>query len=273
MIKADLSYTKYLLIAIICLLVFTIRSKRSHESEEFTVRDYPEIKENGILRIATEYNPVSFFVEGDTVSGFHYELIQAFASSMGLETEIQPVMGFEDRIKGLTDGSFDIIAYNMPINAMLKDSLAFTTPINVDKQVLVQRKRSENDSIFIESQVELGGHTLHMVKGSPALLRIHHICEEIADTIYISEVDKYGPEQLIAMVAHGDIDYAVCDENIASVLIDSLPQIDINTAISFSQFYGWAVNKEAPELLDSLNVWLEAYKKTKNYQQLYKKYH
>ena len=186
---------------------------------------------------------MSFFVEGDTVSGFHYELIQAFASSMGLETEIQPVMGFEDRIKGLTNGSFDIIAYNMPINAMLKDSLAFTTPINVDKQVLVQRKRSENDSIFIESQVELGGHTLHMVKGSPALLRIHHICEEIADTIYISEVDKYGPEQLIAMVAHGDIDYAVCDENIASVLIDSLPQMDINTAISFSQFYVWAVNK------------------------------
>ena len=35
----------------------------------------------------------------------------------------------------------------------------------------------------------------------------------------------------IALVAHGDIDYAVCDEAIARSAADSLPQIDINTAI------------------------------------------
>ena len=39
------------------------------------------------------------------------------------------------------------------------------------------------------------------------------------------------------MVAHGDIDYAVCDESIARAAADSIPQIDINTAISFTQFY------------------------------------
>ena len=33
------------------------------------------------------------------------------------------------------------------------------------------------------------------------------------------------------MVAHGDIDYAVCDESIARAAADSIPQIDINTAM------------------------------------------
>ncbi len=37
----------------------------------------------------------------------------------------------------------------------------------------------------------------------------------------------------------GDIDYAVCDESIARAVTDSIPQIDINTDISFTQFYSW----------------------------------
>ena len=41
-----------------------------------------------------------------------------------------------------------------------------------------------------------------------------------------------APKQLISLVAHGDIDYAVCDESIARAVADSLSQIDINTAIS-----------------------------------------
>ena len=62
----------------------------------------------------------------------------------------------------------------------------------------------------------------------------------------IKEIEKYGPEQLISLVAHGDIDYAVCDESIARAVADSLSQIDISTAISFTQFYSWAVSKQSP---------------------------
>ena len=88
---------------------------------------------------------------------------------------------------------------------------------------------------------------------------------------HIKEIEKYGPEQLISLVAHGDIDYAVCDESIARAVADSLSQIDINTAISFTQFYSWAVSKQSPALLDSLNTWLDKFQKEKEYQKIYKK--
>ena len=52
-----------------------------------------------------------------------------------------------------------------------------------------------------------------------------------------------------------------------------LPQIDINTAISFTQFYSWGVSKQSPVLLDSLNAWLERFKKGKEYQKIYKRYY
>ena len=45
----------------------------------------------------------SYYVDGDTISGFHYELIQAFARDKRLKAEITPVMSFEERLKGLSD--------------------------------------------------------------------------------------------------------------------------------------------------------------------------
>ncbi|GAE21071.1 transglycosylase [Bacteroides pyogenes JCM 10003] len=46
-------------------------------------RDYAAIAEEGILRAATEYNSTGFFVDRDTLSGFYYDLIQAFARDKG----------------------------------------------------------------------------------------------------------------------------------------------------------------------------------------------
>lgn len=53
-------------------------------------RDYAAIAEEGILRAATEYNSTGFFVDQDTLSGFYYDLIQAFARDKGLKAEITP---------------------------------------------------------------------------------------------------------------------------------------------------------------------------------------
>ncbi len=236
--------------------------------------DYDDIAAKGILRAALEYNSISMFIDGDTLSGFDYELIEAFAHDHGLQVAIMPEMSFDKRLEGLASGTFDVIANEIPSISPLKDSLLLTTPIVLKKEVLVQRKAtSPTDSLFIKSHLSLAKRTLHVVKGSPAILRIHNLGDEIADTIYINEVEKYGPEQLIAMVAHGDIDYAVCDEGIARAAADSMPQIDISTDISFTQFYSWAVNKHSPVLLDSLNAWLERFKQSKDYEEIYRRYY
>lgn len=261
-------------VVIVLALLFSLRNCEKKEKPVGHPRDYAAIAKEGILRVATEYNSISFYVDGDTVSGFHYELIEAFARDKGLKVEVNPLMSFEERLKGLSEGQYDVIAYGILATSELKDSLLLTSPIVLNKQVLVQRKEnSENDSLYIRSQLDLARRTLHVVKGSPSILRIRNLGNEIGDTIYIQEIEKYGDEQLIALVAHGDIDYAVCDESIAEAAADSLPQIDINTAISFTQFYSWAVSKQSPVLLDSLNTWLDKFQKEKEYRKIYQKYY
>ena len=86
--RPKLRLSRYLVPVIIVLaIIFSIRQCGNQEKPSGHPRDYAAIAKEGILRVATEYNSISFYVDGDTVSGFHYELIQAFAHDKGLKTE------------------------------------------------------------------------------------------------------------------------------------------------------------------------------------------
>ena len=75
---------KYLLIGIIATLVATYLLPEKRTEQPIMPRDYDAIKQSGVIRATTEYNAISYFVEGDTVSGLHYELLHAFAKEHGL---------------------------------------------------------------------------------------------------------------------------------------------------------------------------------------------
>ena len=238
------------------------------------IRDYETIKQSGIIRAVTEYNSISYHAVGDSIEGFHYELLKAFAQEKGLKAEIIATMSLEERWNGLQSGKYDILANNVLITAERQDTLLCTNPIILNKQVLIQRKaQHENDSLFVNSQLDLAQKTIHIVKDSPYKLRIQNLSHEIGDTIYVKEVDKYGQEHLLAMVAYGDIDYAVCDESLAKASINEYPQLDMQTAISFTQFYSWGVHKNNTALLDTLNLWLDTYKQTQEFKKLKQKYY
>lgn len=264
-------YLKYVLMGLLAAVIATFLPRKNKDI--FRPRDYDEIKLSGVLRAVTEYNALSLYVDGDSLAGFHYDLLRAFARAKGLEAEITPEMSFEKRLQGLEEGRYDLMANSMPVTSEYKDSVLLTHPLFLNREVLVQLKGEEEDSLFIRSQLDLAQKTLHVVKGSPSILRIRHLSNEIGDTIFINEIEQYGPEQLISLVAHGDLPYVVCDERIAKIYADSLPQLDINTKISFTQFYAWGVNKSSPVLLDTLNKWLDEFSKGEEYRKIYRKYH
>ena len=77
---------------------------------------------------------------------------------------------------------------------------------------------------------------------------------------------------LFRMVSDTVIDYSVCDEFVARVLQKEFPNVDMSTAVSFTQNYSWGVNPKAASLLDSLNSWLSVYLESKEYNKIYRKY-
>jgi len=238
------------------------------------VRDFPQIEQEGVLRMITEYNQKGYYISGDTIEGFQYELAQAISKLTGLEVEIHLEMSLAQGFGELSRKRCDIIARNIPVTTELKDHYLFTDPIMLNKQVLVQRTAEANNGKEpIRNQLELALQTLYIPQDSPASLRLKNLEQEIGDTIYVREDPLYSSEQLIIMVAHGDIDYAVCDQQIALNSLAQFPEIDIQTDISFTQLHSWAINKDAPILLDSLNSWLRQIKENGLYNEIYTRYY
>jgi len=244
------------------------------EKPPSTPRDYNEIMASGELNAVTDYNSIGYYVSGDSTQGFQLEMMQSLENAWGVKVHLFLENSLDDNLEGLLHHRYDLVARNISVNTTLKDSFAFTTPITLNKQVLVQRKAAYNESIEpIRQQLNLAKKTIHVAKDSPAMLRLNNLSHEIGDTIFINEDPTYEAEQLVMMVASGDIDFTVCDEKVAQLLSTTLPEIDIETDISFTQLESWAVRRNSPVLLDSLNSWLDRFKETPEFKRIFEKYY
>ncbi|MFY9515274.1 MAG: transporter substrate-binding domain-containing protein [Dysgonamonadaceae bacterium] len=261
----------FLLLAVVAVMV---QLRKANLKKQPPVRDYPQIVSSGELNVATGYNSVGYYVSGDSVVGFQYELIQALGDAWGLKVNIFLGNSLDENLKGLLSGKYDIVAQNIPVNTHLRDSFAFTEPITFNKWVLVQRKAAFNDGIEpIRRHLDLAKKILYVPKNSPAIVRLNNLSHEIGDTVYVEQDDTYEAEQLVMMVAAGEIDFTVCDEKLAVRMAERLPEIDIDTDIGFTQLESWAVRKDSPILLDSLNAWLNRFRKTEKFRQIFNTYY
>ena len=240
----------------------------------YSPRDLQEIQTEGILRIVTEYDPTGYYTSDNQIEGFQYELSKAIARLSGLEVLIYLENSLEKSFEGLLSNHYDIVARNIPITSELKEHYAFIDPIILSRQVLVQRTKSHNNGIEpIRNHLDLAEKTLYIPKDSPSLLRLRNLQHEIGNTIHIVEEPLNSSEQLIIMVAKGDIDYAVCDLQTALATQKKHPDIDIKTDISFSQLQSWVIRKNAPTLLDSLNHWLFIIRDSNQFDKIYQQYY
>lgn len=243
--------------------------------------DLEAIKERGVIRAITSYSPISYFIYRGQPMGYEYELLNVFAERHGLEVEMIVARNFSEMMNMLNRGEGDVIAYSLTITRDRRDRVAFTTSLNRTRQVLVQSKPANWRQMrlhviereLLRSPIELADRTVHVRRSSSYLERLENLEEEIGDSIHIVEAEPgVTTEQLIRMVADGEIEFTVSDENIAKLNKANFPILDIETPISLPQQTAWAVRSNATELLEDINSWLEAYQQDSEYYVIYNKY-
>jgi membrane-bound lytic murein transglycosylase F len=118
------------------------------------------------------------------------------------------------------------------------------------------------------------GKEIHLRKNSSFYDRIQNLSEEVGGEIIIKEVDgEVSVEELIQQVSTEEIDYTVADEHVAKINRAFYKNLYIKTPVSLEQKIAWAVRKNSPQLLDTLNSWLEKFKKTVDFRVIYLKYY
>jgi membrane-bound lytic murein transglycosylase F len=242
--------------------------------------DLDAIRKRGKLIAVTDFNSTNYFIYKGEPMGFNYELLMSFSDYIGIDLEIVTENRPDIAIKMLKSGEADLLAFGLTVSSSRKKEILFSEPITETRQVLVQRKprnwrslTADNlDRRLIRNQLGLAKKTIYVQEGSTHVERLRTLAGEIGDSINIIEV-PFESEKLIQHVANGEIDYTVCDENVALVNTTYYPDIDVSTPVSFPQNLAWGVRKNNSDaLLLELNRWVTSYKKTLSYNLLYAKY-
>jgi len=239
-----------------------------------------QIKKRGNLVVLTNFNSTDYFIYKGEPMGFQYDLMKLFAKKLGVKLEIKIFNDIDALFQALNNKEGDIIAANLTITKQRLEVVNFTEPHTITRQILVQRKpkgwekmsQQALDSKLIRNQIDLGGKTVFVRSNSSFVSRLQHLSEEIGENIIINEIPEIEAEQLIAKLVDGEIDFTVCDENVAKANSTYYPEIDVETAISFPQKLAWAVRKNSNGLRKEINEWLSEISGSVQYKIIYNKY-
>lgn len=257
-------------LAFIALSLFMFAcSTTSHKHQD---EDFDRIKREKKLTILTVNTSTSYFIYKDEPMGYYYDLCKGFADAHDLELEVKVAKNVPELLDMLARKEGDLIAFGFPVDASLKDSLIYCGLEQTSYQVLVQRS-GPKDSL-VRDVTDLIGKEVYVPNNTKYQDRINNLNEELGGGILVRSVNKDSlvVEDLISMVSSKEIDYTVCDENVARLNRTYYKNLDISTSVSFKQRSSWVVRKDMPKLAKVLNDWFESKQEQVVYSSIMKKY-
>lgn len=258
-------------VAIVSLLVMAFIRYHSTDKKSTMVENFSR-PGGDTLAVAIEMSPLTYNIEHDSIEGFDYLMLSQMAANHHVPVVFYPVSQLETAFADLSRGKYDLLVSALPSTARLKEHFPVTSPVYLDRQVLVQRRDSIGGSGRITNQLQLAGDTVWMAAGKPFKTRLSNMTREMGDTIEVIVDPEHSSEHLAIMTALGQIKQAVLGEAEARRIAARYPQLDISVPISLSQFQVWAVAPDNTALLDTLNTWIEQYTATPQYRLLLDRY-
>lgn len=255
-------------ITLITLFIFSCRSKK----EEKQIIDFEQIKESGSLTMITISSSYTYFIYKDEAMGYDYDLCKDFCDHHGLTLKVKVAENYTKLIEMLQNGEGDMVAYPVNIQNELRDSIIYCGPTQISHQVLVQRASKEDT--LITDVVDLIGKEVYVKHNTKYHQRLLNLDAELGNGIIIKDIEKdtVTTEDLIEMVALGEIKYTISDDYIAKLNRTYYRNINISLPLSFDQRSSWIVRKSSPELAKALNDWANTNDNTPIYKSITKKY-
>lgn len=225
------------------------------------------------LRVGTLYSPTSYFLYRDEPMGYDYELMNKFAAAKGLPMKIVTADNFHDMVAMLDSGKVDILAYEVPKTAEYKKVVLHCGPETETHQVLVQPLVEGKPQITDVTQ--LPGKKVYVEKDSKYFYRLQNLNREVGGGIEIVPIEKDSvmTEDMIEMVARGEIPLTVIDSDIARVSRTYYSDIDVSLPVGMAQTASWAVAPADKALAAAVDEWARTSSAQVENKELYRRYY
>lgn len=222
------------------------------------------------LRVATLYSPRSYFIYRDEPMGYDYSLLSDFAEAQHVRLDLEVATSLKSAIAMLDSGKVDLVAYEVPMTSTYSDKVLYCGPTSLTEQVLVQPGGAEP----ITDVTQLIGKDVYVQGGGKYQQRIEHLNNELGGGINIHLIDRDTMiiDDVLAMVAEGQIPLTVVDSDVAQLNKTYYPNLNITLPLSFKQRASWAVRKDEKWLADSINAFFGSDAERQQVAQTYRRY-
>lgn len=226
----------------LCAVTFILLSLSSCQPYD-NATELSRILDEGVLKVGSIYGRTTYYNGSVTQEGFEYELVKGFAQYLDVKLEVYPFYSYAELIEQLDSKRVDLLAANITMTEARKQSYKFGPAYQSLNFELVYQKGRDRPRQLNDLQ---GGLTI--IANDLYREPMQDKAVELANFEWQETADK-DIEELLEMVANGELDYTISDSNILAVARRRYPNLGIGFSITDTLKLGWMLNKETDDSL------------------------
>ena len=199
------------------------------------------ITNEGVLKVGSIYGRTTYFNGPVTQEGFEFELAKGFADFLGVKLEVYPYYSYGELIEQLDAKRVDLLAANITMTSARKQAYKFGPAYQTLNFELVYQKGKDRPRSLKDLQGDLT-----IIANDLYREPMQDKAGEMYNFSWQETAEK-DIEELLEMVANGELDYTISDSNVLAVARRRYPNLGIGFSITDTLKLGWMLNKSTDD--------------------------
>ncbi|QOY52436.1 membrane-bound lytic murein transglycosylase MltF [Candidatus Sulfurimonas baltica] len=216
------------------------------------------IKKTKLLNVVLLNSPSTYYIGPNEAQGFEYDLLNSYATSVGVELNITTANTTKEAIELSKSPNIHITSASLAKTKMREKNFNFgPSYFEVQEQVVCYRGMLW-DGVFPKDVEDLAGLRIIVGEDTSYSETIQRLQEDGFD-INASFTSEFSTEELLEKVASNEIDCTIADSNIYSINQRYFPNIALAFAISNREQLAWVLAPNSKELEANMYSWLNGF--------------
>nr|WP_156896305.1 membrane-bound lytic murein transglycosylase MltF [Aestuariibacter salexigens] len=201
------------------------------------------IIDTGVLKVGTQFGRSTYYNGATGPEGFEYELAAGFADYLGVRLEVFAYYNLGELFPQVQNGHIDLVAAGISMTPERQQQYRFGPAYQDVSQKLVFKQGADRP----RRVEDLTGELIVVAESSHAeTLRSH---QSELSSLNWRETENMDPEELLELVATGELDYTIADSNILAVMRRRYPDLSIGFTIAPEQGVAWMLSDDHNDAL------------------------